>query len=59
MELKVNGSAKKALDQIKNKEYTNLYKNKAKYKKKQVVLIGISFNGKDATVKDLAMDPKV
>ena len=59
MELKVDGSAKKALSQIKDKEYVNLYKNKAKYKKKKIVIMGISFNGKDATVKDLAMDPKV
>ncbi len=57
MELKVDGSAKKALDQIKNKEYENLYKNKARYKKKRIVRMGISFNGKDATVKELVMDP--
>ena len=59
MELKVNGSAKKALSQIKDKEYVNLYKNKAKYKKKKIVTMGISFNSKDATVKELTIDPEL
>ena len=52
MELKVGGTASSALNQIKKKDYPSIYVNNPKYRGKKIVLMGICFNGSDASVKD-------
>lgn len=60
MELKLDlEDASTALDQIKNKDYSSIFVNNPQYKKKPIVMMGLSFRSSDASLIDCKIDPKI